>query len=233
MSTSDEMATGPAADPVGEGTGAAGADAGANAAPEANAAPGVPGDEPGAASLDREHSVERLFSRKRGAGTAAVDDLERQLGEARAAEASSREQRLRLAADFENFRRRKAQELIDRSRYASEEAALALLPVLDNLRRALETAPAGEPEGLVNGVRITVRDFEAALERLGVTTVEAEGLPFDPALHEAVLGEESSEVERDTVVQVLQQGYRLHDRLLRPAMVKVAHPAATATPAAD
>ncbi|MFN2451422.1 MAG: nucleotide exchange factor GrpE [Candidatus Dormibacteria bacterium] len=233
MSTSDDMATGPAADAGGDGTAETGADAEADVALGADAATASPGGEPPGGPPGTEHSVERLFSRRRGADSSAIDDLERQLGEAKAAEASTREQHLRLAADFDNFRRRKAQELTDRSRYASEEAALALLPVLDNLRRALESAPADEPEGLVNGVRITVRDFEAALERLGVTTVEADGLPFDPSLHEAVLGEESDEVERDTVVQVLQQGYRLHDRLLRPAMVKVAHPAAAAAPAAD
>ncbi|GAC1338917.1 MAG: hypothetical protein NVSMB29_05410 [Candidatus Dormibacteria bacterium] len=172
-------------------------------------------------------------ARPRKRGASAADDLERQLAAARDAEAVARDQHLRLAADFENFRRRKAQELSDRSRYASEDAARALLPVLDNLRRALESAPAGEPEGLVNGVRMTVRDFDAALERLGITPVEAEGQPFDPALHEAVMGEESADVERDTVAQELQRGYRLHDRLLRPAMVKVVHPAHAAASAAD
>jgi len=162
-----------------------------------------------------------------------MDDLERQLAEAREAEAVAMDQHLRLAADFENFRRRKAQELTDRSRYASEEAARALLPVLDNLRRALDSAPDDEASGLLHGVRMTVRDFEAALERLGITPVEAEGQPFDPSLHEAVAGEESPEVDRDTVAQELQRGYRLHDRLLRPALVKVAHPAQPVAPAGD
>lgn len=131
---------------------------------------------------------------------------------------------LRLAADFENFRRRKDQELIDSRRYASDEAARALLPVLDNLRRAVEHAPeAGTDDSVVNGLTLVVREFEAALERIGVTTVPGAGAPFDPAVHEAVSGEEG-DVAVDTVLDVLLPGYRLHDRLLRPAIVRVVHP---------
>ena len=131
---------------------------------------------------------------------------------------------LRLAADFENFRRRKEQELVDGRRYASEEAARALLPVLDNLRRAVEHAPeAGAEEVFVNGLTLVVREFEAALERIGVSTVPGVGEPFDPAIHEAVAGEEG-DVDVDTVMDVLLPGYRLHERLLRPAIVRVVHP---------
>ena len=131
---------------------------------------------------------------------------------------------LRLAADFENFRRRKDQELIDSRRFASEEAARSLLPVLDNLRRAVEHAPEGGAEDdFVNGLTLVVREFDAALERIGVTTVPGEGAPFDPAMHEAIGGEEA-DVDHDTVSAVLLPGYRLHDRLLRPALVRVAHP---------
>jgi molecular chaperone GrpE len=72
---------------------------------------------------------------------------------------------------------------------------------------------------------MTVRQFEDALASLGVTPIEAVGAPFDPSLHEAVAGVESAEVEHDTVVDELQRGYRLHDRVIRPSMVRVAHPA--------
>lgn len=134
---------------------------------------------------------------------------------------------LRLAADFENYRRRKDQDLADGRRYASEEAARGLLPVLDNLRRAVEHAPEGGAEDFfVNGLHLVVREFEAALERLGVTRVPSVGEPFDPAVHEAIGGEES-DVDRDTVIDELLPGYRLHDRLLRPAMVRIAHPRRT------
>jgi molecular chaperone GrpE len=132
---------------------------------------------------------------------------------------------LRLAADFENFKRRKTQEIADVRRYESEDAALALLPVLDNLRRAVEHASeAGAEEFFVSGLELVVREFETALERLGVVPVPAVGERFDPSIHEAIAAEESDEVEEDMVVAQLVPGYRLHDRLLRPAIVRVVHP---------
>ena len=132
---------------------------------------------------------------------------------------------LRMAADFENFKRRKGQELEDRGRYASEEAARAMLPVLDNLRRAVAHAPEGGADDFfVSGLHLVVREFETVLERLGVSRVPGVGEPFDPSVHEAIGGEESDTVEHDTVVDELVPGYRLHDRLLRPAVVRVAHP---------
>ena len=136
---------------------------------------------------------------------------------------------LRLAADFENFRRRKAQELIDRSRYASEDAAKALLPVLDNLRRAIgHAADVGDEAVMVSGLELVVREFETALEQLGIEPIEAKGRPFDPSLHEAIGGEDSEDVEVDTVADEVQRGYRLHDRVIRPSLVRVAHPATPA-----
>lgn len=139
---------------------------------------------------------------------------------------------LRLAADFDNFRRRKEQELTDSRRYASDEAARALLPVLDNLRRAVEHAPEGGAEDFfVDGLQLVVREFEAALARLGVSAVPAVGEPFDPAVHEAIGGVESDDVEQDTVIDELLPGYLLHDRLLRPAVVRIAHPRHTEAPA--
>jgi molecular chaperone GrpE len=151
--------------------------------------------------------------------------VEQDIAAVRGALAEYEDRYLRLAADFENYKRHKTQELSDRSRYASEDAARALLPVLDNLRRAVEHAPeAGTEDFFVNGLHLVVREFETALERLGITPVKAVGEPFDPAVHEAVQGEESTEVDRDTVTAELVRGYRLHDRLIRPAMVRVAHP---------
>lgn len=132
---------------------------------------------------------------------------------------------LRLAADFENFKRRKAQEITDVRRYELEDAARALLPVLDNLRRAVEHASeAGAEEFFVSGLELVVREFETALERLGVVPVPAVGERFDPAMHEAIAAEELDDVEEDTVIAELVPGYRLHDKLLRPAIVRVVHP---------
>ncbi len=131
---------------------------------------------------------------------------------------------LRLAADFDNFRRRKNQELSDRSRYASEAAASALLPVLDNLRRAVAHAPEAGTEEFLSGLQLVVREFEGALEKLGVVPIDSVGEPFDPALHEAIGSVEDGDVDVDTVADEVQRGYRLHDRVLRPALVRVAHP---------
>jgi molecular chaperone GrpE len=137
---------------------------------------------------------------------------------------------LRLAADFENFKRRKAQEITDVRRYESEDAAVALLPVLDNLRRAVEHASeAGAEEFFVSGLQLVVREFETALERLGVVAVPAVGERFDPAIHDAIAAEESDDVEEDTVIAELVPGYRLHDRLLRPAIVRVVQPRSAAS----
>ncbi len=159
----------------------------------------------------------------------AVED---ELGRLRRDLAERNDQLLRLAADFENFRRRKNQELADRSRYAAEEATRALLPVLDNLRRAVDHLPgeagaqlADNGQGqLHEGLRMVVSLFEQALGQIGVEPVETVGAAFDPSIHEAIGAEESDAVERDTVIAEMQPGYRLHDRLIRPALVRIAHP---------
>ena len=153
-------------------------------------------------------------------------DAESAAAEAATTEPDERDARyLRLAADFENFKRRKTQELSDVRRYESEDAALALLPVLDNLRRAVEHAgEAGAEEFFVSGLQLVVREFETALERIGVVPVPAVGERFDPAIHDAIAAEESEEVEEDMVVAELVPGSRLHDRLLRPAIVRVVRP---------
>ena len=157
-----------------------------------------------------------------------ADEVEADEAPAEQTPAAPDERYLRLAADFENFKRRKNQELADRSRFASEEAARALLPVLDNLQRAVAHAGESSPDDLVNGLGLVVREFETALTNLGVTPIDALGQPFDPAVHEAIGGEESDSVDVDTVDAELQRGYRLHDRVLRPALVRVAHPRAGA-----
>jgi len=152
------------------------------------------------------------------AGERDPAELRRELDE-------TRDRYLRLAADLENVKRRRAQERADWVRYASEDAAKTMVPVLDNLRRAVEHTPdQGADAELVNGLNLVVREFEGALEALGVTRVPTLGEPFDPSVHEAIGGEESDDVERDTVTAEIQPGYRLHDRLIRPALVRVAHP---------
>ena len=133
---------------------------------------------------------------------------------------------LRLAADFDNFRRRSLKERQDLHNYANENLVKELLPVVDNLERAVAHGRKEEQrpdsENLLQGVELTYRSLLQTLARHGVVEVEAQGKPFDPAVHEAVRRVPTSEHEPGTVVEVYQKGYLLKDRMLRPAMVAVA-----------
>jgi molecular chaperone GrpE len=147
--------------------------------------------------------------------------------------AAERERYLRLRADFDNFRKRAERERAEVERYALADAARQLLPVVDNLERALAAAGSGAGDELRRGVEMILRQLEDALKRFGVVSVPAQGERFDPSVHEAVSQEESGEVSVPTVVAEFQRGYRLNDRLIRPAMVKVALPAAGGAEAAS
>ncbi len=130
---------------------------------------------------------------------------------------------LRAAAEAENVRRRCEREKGDYLKYATERLIRDVIPVVDNLERALEHTEAGENcAGLHRGVELTLKGLHDALERQGVVAVEALGKPFDPNLHEAVSVEERPEAAEGEIVAQLQKGYLLKDRLLRPALVVVA-----------
>ena|SRR5579864_804280 len=132
----------------------------------------------------------------------------------------------RLAADFENYKRRTRQELADRTQYANEELVLKLLPILDNFRRALEHAPQDIDRNWYEGIKLVARQFEDVLAAQGLSQIAAVGERFDPTQHEAIAREETDEHEEGTVVEEMQPGYRLHNRVLRPTLVKVAQPRA-------
>ena len=138
----------------------------------------------------------------------------------------ARDRHLRLAADFDNFKKRARQEQLDTMRYAAATVAERLLPVLDDADRALSHAPEGVDQGWLKGVRLTFQQLEDIMASVGVERIRAMGSPFDPKLHEAVGSEETSDQPEDTVVVELRPGYRMHDRVLRPALVKVARPPA-------
>ncbi len=139
-------------------------------------------------------------------------------------EANSRH--LRLAADFENYKKRVRQEQLDTMRYAAATVAERLLPVVDDMERALSHAPDGIDESWLKGVRLTFQKLEEVLASVGVERIEALGAAFDPKQHEAVGSEETAKHPEDTVVAELRAGYKMHDRVLRPALVKVARPPA-------
>lgn len=142
-----------------------------------------------------------------------------------------REALLRKVADFENLKRRSERERAEYTRYALAEAMRDLLGVLDNLERALAHASASGGDDFHTGVGMIARQLSEVLRKHGVTEVVALGEPFDPQYHEAMMREESADVPSGTVLEVLQKGYVLNERLLRPAMVKVS--AAPASPAAE
>ncbi len=130
-------------------------------------------------------------------------------------------------AETENVRRRLEQQAEDRGKYAVANFAKDMLTVADNLRRALDATPASAREGndiantLTVGVEMTERELLAALERYGIRQVPAMGERFDPNLHQAMMEMEDVTQPEGTVVMVMQQGYQIHDRLLRPALVGV------------
>ena len=129
----------------------------------------------------------------------------------------------RVAAEFENYRKRVLRDQESLVARAHERLVKELLPVLDDLERALAAAEQHEEAKLEEGVRLVHRELAAALEREGLAEIETNGV-FDPHVHEALLSQPSSDQAEGTVLEVVQKGYRLGDRVLRPARVVVAAP---------
>jgi molecular chaperone GrpE len=145
------------------------------------------------------------------------------LEEARAEAARFRDQLLRTAADFDNFRKRARRDEKDAERRSREEFLRELLPVFDNLERATQHAEAAsDVKSLADGITMVMRQFEDTLQKLGVERVKSVGEAFDPAVHEAIQHQETTEFEPGTVAAEYQAGYRVGDRVVRPALVVVA-----------
>jgi molecular chaperone GrpE len=146
--------------------------------------------------------------------------------QARAAKADENWERLvRTSADFDNFKKRAAREKQDAIKYATESLLQKIMPVLDNFEAALAAAQnssADSLKSLQDGVAMIHSQLKSTLTEAGLEEVDATGKPFDPNIHEAVSQQESAEVAEGTVLQQLRKGYKLRDRLLRPATVVVA-----------
>jgi molecular chaperone GrpE len=154
---------------------------------------------------------------------ARVAALEAELEKAREEARQNHERWLRERADLENLKKRAARERSETAKFANESVLRDLLPIVDNLERAVAHAQGGgNGAPLVEGVALVLKSLLDVLERHGVTRIEARGAPFDPAQHEAMAHVESAEHEANSVVEEHQAGYRLKERLLRPALVSVA-----------
>ena len=135
---------------------------------------------------------------------------------------SEKDRVLRLSAEFDNFQKRKQRELDEFKKFANETIFKQLLTVVDNLERAIaSTKENSDKKVLIEGVELTYKEIIKLLETFSVRAVEAENQTFDPNFHQAVTQEETDKVPDNTVTKVLQKGYLLHDRLIRPAMVIV------------
>jgi molecular chaperone GrpE len=130
---------------------------------------------------------------------------------------------LRVSAEFENYKKRAAREMNDFRKFANESFVKAMLPVIDNLDRAIESSNNKKhaDSSMVEGVNMTLKEILKVLEQFGVKRFDSLGNIFDPGLHQAVMQEETEEHAENSVVKELQKGFMMHDRLVRPAMVVV------------
>jgi molecular chaperone GrpE len=152
-----------------------------------------------------------------------LEKMEQALEEARSASDENLRAWQRAAADYSNYKRRTDDERETIARFANAMLIGKLLSVLDDFDRALENVPPDTDDAWVDGVRLVERKLRGVLESEGVTPIEATGLPFDPNVHEAVVHEDTTDHPDNQVIGELQRGYRLHDRVLRPALVRVAN----------
>lgn len=135
---------------------------------------------------------------------------------------SRNDQLMRVAADFENYKRRQEREREEMAKYAGQQVVANILPVLDNFERALQAEVQGQdPAGFIDGVRMIQKQLIDVLTKSNVSSIEALGQPFNPEFHEAIASEVNDEVEDETVVEEFQKGYIMHGRLIRPSVVKV------------
>lgn len=159
-----------------------------------------------------------------GAGT-DMEQLKEELEKVRQEAADEHERLLRLSAEFENYKKRIDRQSDEFKKYANESLIKELLTVVDNLERAIYSTEGDKSVNsdscVVEGVEMTLNEILKILKKFNVTPIEARGKPFDPVYHEAMMQEASDEYPENTVINELQKGYMIHDRLLRPAMVVV------------
>ena len=153
-----------------------------------------------------------------------VEELQARLEAAEAAAAQAKNDYLRVQAEMQNLRRRTEQDIEKAHKYGQERFSGELLSVMDNLERTLEAASASDDatvKAIYDGVDLTLKSFVDCFKRFNIEAIDPMGEPFDPQLHQAMSIQENPDVEPNTVIAVMQKGYTLHGRVIRPAMVLV------------
>ncbi|WP_324049862.1 nucleotide exchange factor GrpE [Aeromonas caviae] len=154
---------------------------------------------------------------------ARIAELEAQLEAAQQASLEERERAIRAVAEMENLRRRAAQDVEKAHKFALEKFAVELLPVLDNLERAIELADKENDtlKPMIEGVELTLKSMQSGVAKFGLVALDPTNQPFDPNAHQAMSMVPSADVAPNTVIAVMQKGYELNGRVIRPAMVMV------------
>ncbi|MFQ2552814.1 nucleotide exchange factor GrpE [Aeromonas caviae] len=154
---------------------------------------------------------------------ARIAELEAQLEAAQQASLEERERAIRAVAEMENLRRRAAQDVEKAHKFALEKFAAELLPVLDNLERAIELADKENDalKPMIEGVELTLKSMQSGVAKFGLVALDPTNQPFDPNAHQAMSMVPSADVAPNTVIAVMQKGYELNGRVIRPAMVMV------------
>lgn len=191
--------------------------------PEASQEPHDEEQKPAAETAETSDAEDLVTSSGVGAGEGDEISPEEELARLKADLASAQDAALRAQADAQNVARRAEQDVEKARKFALERFAGELLPVVDNLERALESASGDDAaiKPIAEGVELTLRSFLDAMKKFGIEVVDPHGAPFDPNLHQAMSMVDNPEVEPNTVIAVMQKGYTLHGRLVRPAMVMV------------
>ncbi len=193
-------------------------------AEEASAGSLAPSEELEDALREAAEAVEAREAARKGGAAGGRGGGGAELEALRAEVEQLRDRYVRLQADFDNHRRRQLKERQEALQYGHENLVKDLLGTVDNLDRAIEHASrsdGGDFDSMLQGVELVRRELHGALAKHGMSEIEAEGMPFDPNVHEAMAQREDDTVPANTVVEVFQKGYRLRDRLLRPARVVV------------
>jgi molecular chaperone GrpE len=190
-----------------------------NGAPEANGEQVQPAE---ASDAENPSSRPNVSEQKAAEAEQKAAGAEQKAVDPQAEIARLRDQLLRTAADFDNFRKRSRREQDDAQRRGRESAIKDLLPVFDNLERAASsTEAAPDVKSVADGLRIVLKQFVDTLEKIGLKRITAVGKPFDPAVHEAIQHMESKDQPPGVVIAEVQPGYAMGDHLVRPAMVVV------------